>query len=427
MAYYYPHDFHPVNGVLACEQVPVSRIAEAVGTPVYIYSYRTLVDHLRKLERAFRALRPLICFSVKANGNLAILRLLVREGAGLDIVSGGELYKARQVGCPPSRIVFASVGKRPEEIRAALKAGIFCFNVESAPELEAIDRIARAEGTTARVALRINPDVEAHTHRYITTGIAESRFGIDLRTSRDLLRRYETFPGVRIIGLHLHIGSQITKSGPFVQAIRKAAEVIRYGRRSGVALEWLNLGGGLGIIYKDERPQTPQQFARAIMPSLQSLRVRLILEPGRFIVGNAGILLTEVLYIKRARGRQFAVVDAGMNDLVRPALYGAYHEVVPATPLAPASNGRARYDVVGPVCESADVLARDRRLGALKSGHLLAVLGAGAYGSVMASNYNGRLRPAEVLVRGRRWALIRRRETVRDLVRHDVIPKALLK
>jgi len=233
---YYPHDFKRVNGELYCERVPVARIAEAAGTPVYLYSHKTLVDHLRKLQAAFRTLRPLICFSVKANGNLAILRLLVHEGAGLDIVSGGELYRALQAGCPPSRIVFASVGKRPEEIRQALRAGIFCFNVESAPELEAIDRIARRSGLTARVALRINPDVEAHTHRYITTGVAESKFGIDPRTAELLLRRHEALRGVRIVGLHLHIGSQITHAAPFIQAIRRVAEVLERGRRLGAPL-----------------------------------------------------------------------------------------------------------------------------------------------------------------------------------------------
>jgi len=422
----YPHDFHPVKGALYCERVPVARIAEAAGTPVYIYSYKTLVDHLHKLRTAFRALHPLICFSVKANGNLAILRLLVKEGAGLDIVSGGELYKALRAGCPASRIVFASVGKSAEEIREALHRGIFSFNVESAPELEAIDRIARQMRLVARVALRLNPDVEAHTHRYITTGVAESKFGIDRKTTLALLRHHEAFPGVRLMGLHLHIGSQITQASPFLKAIRRAGEVIAQGRRMGAPLEWLNLGGGLGIIYKDERPQTPQQFASAVLPLLQSLRVRLILEPGRFIVGNAGILVARVLYVKRSRGKQFAVVDAGMNDLIRPALYGAYHEVIPASQARPAANGRARYDVVGPICESADVFARDRRLGAVGPGQLLAVLGAGAYGSTMASNYNGRLRPAEVLVRGNRWAVIRKRETPRDLIRQDVIPKGLL-
>ncbi len=423
---YYPHDFRRRRGALHCEQVPVARIARAVGTPVYIYSRRTLVDHFAKLRSAFAALRPLICFSVKANGNLAILRLLVREGAGLDIVSAGELYKARRAGCPPSRIVFASVGKRPEEIDAALREGIFSFNVESVPELEAIDRIARRRRTIARVALRLNPDVEAHTHRYITTGVAESKFGIDRRTALNVLCHHEAFPGVRMMGLHLHIGSQITRSGPFVEAIRRAAEVIRKGRSYGVPLEWLNLGGGLGIIYKDEKPQTPAAFAAAILPLLRLLKVRLILEPGRFIVGNAGALVTEVLYIKRAGGKRFAVVDAGMNDLLRPALYGAYHEVMPVDEAGRSANGLGRYDIVGPVCESADVLAKDRRIAGVVPGALLAVMGAGAYGSTMASNYNGRLRPAEVMVRGSRWGLIRRRETMEDLVRHDVMPGALI-
>jgi diaminopimelate decarboxylase len=424
---YYPHDFKMIKGQLHCEEVPVARIAQAVGTPAYIYSYRTIVEHVRKLRMAFHAVNPLICFSVKANGNLAILRLLVREGSGLDIVSSGELYKALRVECPPSRIVFASVGKRPEEIRAALKAKIFCFNVESAPELEAIDAAACQLRMTASVALRINPDVKAHTHRYITTGVAQSKFGIDARTAIDLLRRSKTFSNLRFLGVHLHIGSQITQAKPFIEAIRCAGHVLEQGRRFGLSLEWLNLGGGLGIIYKDERPQTPKEFALAVLPLLRSLRVRLILEPGRFIVGNAGILLTQVLYIKRARSRRFAVVDAGMNDLIRPALYGAYHEVIPTLTPRQCANGCLPYDVVGPVCESADVLARNRRLGDLRSGDLLAVLGSGAYGSTMASNYNARLRPAEVLVRGRHWAIIRRRETMRDLIRHDVIPKTLLR
>jgi diaminopimelate decarboxylase len=423
---YYPHDFQMVRGELHCERVALRRIADAAGTPVYVYSYRTLIGHLRKLQAAFRALRPLICFSVKANGNLAILRLLVRHGAGLDIVSGGELYKALRAGCPPSRIVFASVGKTLEEIRAAVRAGIFCFNVESAPELEAIDAIARIMRTVVRAALRINPDVEARTHRYIKTGVAESKFGIDPRTALGLLRHHEAFPSVRLIGLHLHIGSQISQAKPFVQAITRVADLLTRARRFGVPLEWLNLGGGLGIIYKDERPQTPQAFAAAVLPLLRPLRVRLILEPGRFIVGNAGVLLTEVLYVKRSRGKRFAVVDAGMNDLLRPALYGAYHEVIPTEEGRLSANGNTRYDVVGPVCESADVLARARRLGVVRSGQLLAVLGAGAYGSAMASNYNGRLRPAEVLVRGARWALIRRRDTMQDLIRHDVVPRSLL-
>jgi len=352
----------------------------------------------------------LICFSVKANGSLAILRLLVREGAGLDIVSGGELFKALRAGCSPSKIVYASVGKSPDEIEAALRAGIFAFNVESAAELERINFIAQRMRKTARVALRINPDVRADTHRHITTGTAESKFGIDVRTARMLLKDHEAFSSLRMIGLHLHIGSQITEARPFVDAIRRSGEVLAYGRKMGAPLNALNLGGGLGIVYRNERPQTADAFARKIVPMLERFQVRLILEPGRFIAGNAGILATEVLYVKQAKGKRFAIVDAGMNDLLRPALYDAYHEVMPLGGIQGSRNGGVRYDVVGPVCESADVLARGRKLGRLSAGTVLAVMAAGAYGSTMASNYNGRTRPAEVLVSGSRWAVIRRRE-----------------
>jgi len=419
------HEFRVRKGQLYCEDVPVERIARAVGTPVYIYSRKTLVDHFRKLKTAFRRLDPLICFSVKANGNLAILKLLVRQGAGLDIVSGGELFKALRVGCPPSRIVYASVGKRPEEIRDALRAGIFCFNVESVPELEAINAEARRAGRVAPVALRINPDVKARTHRYITTGTAETKFGIDLKTlERLLLTRRRAFGAVRFLGFHLHIGSQITDARPFVRAIRRCRSLIERLRRRGVAVSLLNLGGGLGIVYKDEQPQTARQFARAVLPLLAPLGVRVVLEPGRFIAGNAGILVTRLLYRKDTQGKRFLVVDAGMNDLIRPALYGAYHEVVPTT-----QDSRLKtqeYDVVGPVCESADVLAYNRRLPQLESGEFIAVLGAGAYGFTMASNYNGRPRPAEVLVNGTQCFLIRRRETMRDLVRHEITPRELV-
>lgn len=427
MAYYYPHDFQRVRGELRCEGVPIRRIVEAVGTPAYIYSRRTLVEHLDKLRAAFAELRPLICFSVKANGNVAILRLLVQRGAGLDIVSGGELYKALRAGCPPSRIVYASVGKSDEEIREALRHDIFAFNVESAAELSAIDAVARRVRRPARVALRINPNVDAHTHKHITTGTAESKFGIDPVTATRLLREHRRYAGIRFIGLHLHIGSQITESAPFLRAIDRASTVLAAGRAAGAPLAWLNLGGGLGIIYKDERPQTPQQFAAAILPRLRKLGVQLILEPGRFIVGNAGILVTEVLYVKHAGRKQLAVVDAGMNDLIRPALYGAYHEVMPVTAPKTSDGHGGVYDVVGPICESADVFARDRRLGGVGSGTLLAIMGAGAYGAVMASNYNGRRRAPEVLVRGSRWGLIRTRETFKDLIRHELIPREIIK
>ena len=425
------HEFKVRRGRLYCEDVLVDDIAQAVGTPVYVYSYATLVGHFRKLQTAFRSIRPLICFSVKANGNLSILKILVQHGAGLDIVSGGELYKALRAGCPPTRIVYASVGKSPEEIRQALQAGIFCFNVESIAELRAINEAAQRENRLASVALRINPDVRANTHHYITTGTAESKFGISLAAIDDLvLRHWQEYPSLRLLGFHLHIGSQITEAKPFLQAIAKAGALIRRLRAAGVSVQWMNLGGGLGIVYKDERPQTARAFAKAVLPAIRRLGVRLILEPGRFIVGNAGVLVTRALYEKGdgrstpANGARFLVVDSGMNDLIRPALYGAYHDVVPTR--RTQGRGVSTYHIVGPVCESADVLARDRQLPQVRSGEYLAVFGAGAYGFVMASNYNGRPRAAEVLVRGRRWYIVRRRETYQDLVRHDLIPRAIL-
>ena len=419
------HEFKVRRGRLYCEGVPVDRMAKSVGTPVYIYSAQTLLDHFEKLQQAFRRIKPLICFSVKANSNLAILTLLVQRGAGLDIVSGGELFKALRAGCPPNRIVYASVGKRPEELRSALRVGIFCFNVESVPELVAINAQARRLGRVAPVALRINPDVKAPTHRYITTGTAESKFGIDLETvERLLLTRWHEFPSTRLLGVHLHIGSQITHAQPFVWAIQRVGSMIERLRRHGVEIEWLNLGGGLGIVYKDERPQTAQAFAKAVLPRILPLKVKLILEPGRFIVGNAGILVAQVLYRKETRGKRFVVVDAGMNDLIRPALYGAYHEVVPV--VQDSRRATQECEVVGPICESADVLASRRRLPALEPGEFVAVLGAGAYGFTMASNYNGRPRPAELLVKGTRYFVTRRRETVQDLIRHETIPRELL-
>ncbi len=420
------HDFHIRNGQLYCERVRVDDIAEAVGTPLYIYSYQTLVSHFEKLRTAFRAIKPLICFSVKANSSLSILSVLVRRGAGLDIVSGGELFKALQVGCPPSRIVFASVGKRPDEIREALRAGIFCFNVESIPELSVIQAEAKRAKRAVSVALRINPNVEAHTHRHITTGVKESKFGISIwAAEHEVLGHWEQFPNLRFLGFHLHIGSQITQASPFVAAIQRVGVLIERLRRHGVAVRWLNLGGGLGIVYKDERPQTAQEFARVVLPLIRRLGVKLILEPGRFIVGNAGILVSQVLYRKETDGKRFLVVDAGMTDLIRPALYDAYHEIIPT-----ASNGTRPthvYDVVGPVCESADVLARARRLPVLPPGSRIALMGAGAYGFVMASNYNGRRRPAEVLVRGDRWRVVRKRETWHDLIRYETVPETLIR
>lgn len=399
----------------------MSRIAQSVGTPFYLYSQNTLLDHYRKLKTAFSSIHPLICFSVKANGNLAVLKTLVRDGAGLDIVSGGELYKAQKAGCPPSRIVYASVGKSPQEIREALKAGIFCFNVESIPELETIEREARKLKKKAQVALRVNPNVHPKTHHYITTGASENKFGIPLQAAQRLvLKQWDRFGAIQLMGFHVHIGSQITESTPFVRAIQRVGPLMELLRARGVAVPWLNLGGGLGIVYKNERPMLAKDFAKAVLPHLKRLKVKLVLEPGRFIAGNSGILVTRILYLKEAGSKRFAIVDAGMNDLLRPSLYGAHHEIVPvATAKGSRPHQKMRYDVVGPVCESGDFFAKNRSLPRLSAQDLLAIMGAGAYGFSMASNYNARPRPPEVMVSGRRWAVVRKRETYQDLIRGE--------
>ena len=435
------HDFHTRNGELYCEQVPVLEAAERFGTPLYLYSHRTLVDHLRKLQRAFAPVRPLICFSMKANANLAICRALVRAGAGVDIVSVGELHKARLAGAPPAKIVYASVGKTPAEITQAVRAGIFCFNVESVPELEQIDQVCRRLGglptglskhpggspprRRQRVSLRLNPNVDPHTHTFISTGRGTDKFGLDADTALRIFSERARYAGIRLVGVHIHIGSQITKSGPFLKAIRTALAFIKQANRRGARIRWLNIGGGLGIVYHREQPQTAAAFAKVVLPLLRGRGLRLILEPGRFIVGNSGILVTRVVYVKDTGVKRFAIVDAGMNDLIRPALYGAYHDIVPVAPRPGQTAPTERYDVVGPICESGDRFAEDRRLPPLAPGDALALMSAGAYGFCMASNYNARPRAAEVLVMGDRMHLVRRRETLRDLVRGERIPAAL--
>ncbi|PIQ82546.1 MAG: diaminopimelate decarboxylase [Candidatus Omnitrophica bacterium CG11_big_fil_rev_8_21_14_0_20_64_10] len=425
--------FRQVRGQLHAEQVPVEKIARKVGTPFYLYSQTAIVNQLTALQSAFAPIRPLICYSVKANGNLAILKTLVRRGAGLDIVSGGELFRARRAGCPPQRIVFAGVGKSPEEIRSALKARIFCFNVESIPELEAIEREAERLKQRAPVALRVNPNIKADTHHYITTGTAENKFGIPLADAEKLILSgsWGQFHRIDLKGFHLHIGSQITQTAPFVAAVERIAPMIERLRGRGVLIDWLNLGGGLGITYQSEAPLNPRILAGKLIPVLKRLNVRLIFEPGRFLLGNAGILVTRILYVKETRTKRFAIVDAGMNDLIRPALYGAHHGIVPVRPALPAGQAgksgagarKLRYDVVGPVCESGDFFAKDRRLPKLAAGDLLAVLSVGAYGFTMASHYNARPNPPEVLVKGKRMAVIRKRERPADLIRGEQIPR----
>jgi diaminopimelate decarboxylase len=348
--------------------------------------------------------------------------VLVKEGAGLDIVSGGELFRALKVGCAPQKIVYASVGKTDDEIRIALKREILFFNVESLAELENINRIAKSLGTVARIAIRINPDVEPRTHKFITTGKLTNKFGIDFDNASKIFAEQRNFSNLNICGLHIHIGSQITESVPYISAINKVVHFIESLKDRGVFLEYLNIGGGLGIIYNKETPQTAQNFALKVMPLLKKTGLKIIMEPGRFIVGNAGILLTKVLYIKTTPLKKFVVVDAGMNDLIRPALYNAYHQIVPLQTTNYNLQTTEKVDVVGPICESADFFAKDRKIPKLNIGDYLAVMSAGAYGFSMSSNYNSRRRPAEVLVKGVEAFLIRRRENFQDLIKNEVIP-----
>ena len=377
-----------------------------------------MVGHFLRLKEAFSSVDPLICYSVKANSNLAVLKALVKQGAGLDIVSGGELERARLVGCPAQRIVYASVGKTDREISAALNYGILFFNVESLAELENINRIARRRGVSPRVAIRINPDVEAKTHKFITTGKITNKFGIDLESAYKILLLRKRFRNVSICGLHIHIGSQITTAEPFVAAIRKVARFIDKLTVKGIDLEYLNIGGGLGIIYDNETPQTAKKYADKVLPLLKATGLKIIMEPGRFIAGNSGILVARVLYIKNTPKKKFIIVDAGMNDLIRPALYSAYHNILPLR----KGLVSEKADVVGPICESGDFLAKERNVAKVKEGEYIAAFGAGAYGFSMSSNYNSRMRSAEILVRKDKAFVIRKRESFRDLTRNEAIP-----
>ena len=413
------HDFKYKNGELYCAAVKVSTIANKVGTPCYIYSHHTLVDHFTKIKRAFAKLDPLICYAMKANDNLAVLRTLQREGAGFDIVSVGELKKALKIGADPQKIVFASVGKTAEEIVAAIRAGILLFNVESQPELEHINLVAGKMRKNVQVALRINPDIEAPTHAKITTGSLKNKFGIDLKTSKKIFKSRQHYPNLTINGIHIHIGSQITVGAPFVKAVRRVVRLIGELENEGIAIQYLDIGGGLGIIYKNEKPQTAAQYAQRIVPILEKTGLRLIMEPGRFIAGNAGIFVTRKLYLKDNGVKKFMIVDGGMNDLVRPSFYDAYHEIIP---LRKITARKIRVDVVGPICESGDVFARDRLMADVKDGELLAIMSAGAYGHVMSSNYNVRGRGPEVIVKGNRFAITKPRETFEDLVRGERVP-----
>ncbi|NPU84034.1 MAG: diaminopimelate decarboxylase [Syntrophaceae bacterium] len=416
------NDFHYRNNELWCEEVPLRTVARKAGTPSYVYSRHTLERHFSVFDKAFEKIDHLVCFAVKSNSNTAILRIFARQGGGVDIVSGGELYRALQAGVDPGKVVYSGVGKRVDEIEFALEAGILLFNIESLQELEVIDACAGRFGKKAPIALRVNPDVDPQTHPYISTGLKENKFGIDVKKSVEAYRQARNLSNVEILGVSCHIGSQLTKISPFVDALKRLKRLIGLLRKEGIRIRYLDLGGGLGITYREEEPPHPSEYARAIIKAAKDLDVTFIFEPGRVIVGNAGILLTKVLYTKTNDDKRFIVVDAGMNDLIRPSLYSSYHGI---KPVLKTPRETAPADVVGPICETGDYLAKGRDLPLFERNELMAVMSAGAYGFTMSSNYNSRPRAAEVLVDGNRIEVIRKRETYRDLVRGERIPEFL--
>lgn len=423
------HSFHYHNGHLHCEGVSLAELACDHGTPLYVYSKGTISDHFRRLDSALAPLDHMVCYAVKANSNIAILKTLADLGAGFDIVSGGELFRVLEAGGRADRCTFAGVGKTAEEIRYALGQGIYCFNAESEAELEAIDAIAGDMGVVAPVALRVNPNVDAKTHKYISTGKSENKFGVDFERVAEAYERAARFPNLRARGVQMHIGSQLTSVGPFEEAVRKVAPLARHLKEAH-GIEFFSIGGGVGIVYhgslesgdpgwwerqpEEERPLTLDLYAERLVPELSALGLRVLLEPGRLIVGNAGVLLTRVLYTKKGSAKTFQIVDSGMGDLIRPALYQGHHEIVPLR--QPSDNVREKVDVVGPICETGDFFMQDAELPPLAAGDVVALMSAGAYGFVMASNYNSRPLPAEVLVEGTSARVVRRRQTLGDLI-----------
>ncbi len=416
------HFFEYKDHQLHCEGVPIQQIAEKVGTPFYLYSYSTLVRHFSVFDQAFKGIPHLVCYSAKANSNVAILRLFVHLGAGVDVVSRGELYRALKAGADPKRIVFSGVGKREDEMEYALNAGILMFNVESLAELQVLNEVARRMDRKADISLRVNPDIDPKTHPYISTGLKKNKFGIDINQAVTAYRTAQRLPNLQIVGIDCHIGSQLTEVGPFVEALRKLKTLINQLRSEGMEIRFLDLGGGLGITYDDEEPPHPVEYASNILEEIRGIDCTLILEPGRVIVGNAGVLISRVLYLKENEIKRFVITDAGMNDLVRPSYYGSYHQVLP---VKEEPREEIVADVVGPICESSDFLAKDRKMGRPSPGDLIAVMSAGAYGFSMSTNYNSRPRVAEVLVKEDQMSVIRKREDYEDLVRGEVVPEFL--
>jgi diaminopimelate decarboxylase len=418
---YVLEEFHYEDDGLCCEGVPLSEIARSVGTPTYVYSHAALERAYRELDEAFAGLDHLVCYAVKANGNLAVLRSLASFGAGADIVSGGELYRAMRAGFDPKKVVFAGVGKTEDELMSGLGERILLFNVESASELERLDELANRHGKRARVALRINPDVDAGTHDHMTTGRERDKFGIPVEDALRLAERIAECRCIDLIGVHQHIGSQITKLDPYTESIERSAGLVDELKHRNFDIQYFNIGGGLGIPYNGEETIKPAELVNAIRPTLEATGTKILCEMGRYITGNAGTLLTGVIYRKKSGEKSFIVSDAGMNDLLRPSLYEAHHEIRSVN----GNGATVPADLVGPVCESGDYLARDRELPDAAEGDLLAVMSAGAYSFSMASNYNSRRKPAEVLVRGDRWAVVREREHYPDLVKGELVPAFL--
>ncbi|MFH0922183.1 MAG: diaminopimelate decarboxylase [Fibrobacterota bacterium] len=410
------NEFQYQNNILHCEDIPVRRLAEKYGTPLYIYSKAAFLNRFQELRQGFSGLDPLICYSVKSNSNIAILKLLAQAGAGADIVSGGELFRCLKAGMTPDKIVFAGVGKTAEEITYALDNGIHLFNVESMAEMRAISSLAKAGGQTARVGIRINPDVDANTHAKTTTGKKENKFGLNISQAVEYYREAAALPNLKVAGVDVHLGSPIFSIEPYLSALRKLLPLIAELRKNGIALEELDLGGGFGVVYKDENPFTPAQLAAEIGPAIRDTGLKLIVEPGRYIAGNSAILVTRVTYTKTTDVKRFLILDAGMNDLLRPAFYGSFHDI---QPVEPREGDRAVCDVVGPICESSDIFGKDRELPGVMENDYLSLMSAGAYGFAMSSNYNSRPRACEVLVDRDRAVVIRTRETHADLIRGE--------
>ena len=413
------HFFDYKNNKFYAEGVAIEKIVKEVGTPCYIYSHRTLTRHFMAFDQAFSSVPHLICYSVKANSNIALLKTFIKKGSGVDIVSGGELYRALKAGANPKKIVYSGVGKRADEIEYALKTGILMFNVESSEELRALNESARRLKKKASFAIRVNPDVDPKTHPYISTGLKKNKFGIEANQAvKEYVHAKNNLKNLSPLGVDCHIGSQITQLSPFVDALKKVKNIIALLRNEGIDVQYLDIGGGLGITYKDEDAPHPSKYGKAVIDETKGLGVTLIFEPGRVMVGNAGILVTKVLYTKQGTEKNFIIVDAAMNDLARPSLYGSYHAI---KAVRKNSAKEIIADVVGPICESGDFFAKDRPLPSFRSGDLMALMSAGAYGFSMSSNYNSRPRAAEVMVKGNKFSVIRERETYKDLVKGEKI------